>query len=148
MENLELFRLFRGISNLITLFMQLVLLVFCMLTSGLMFTLVDEKFDSKKVALAISLSIHPVILNCLIYIIVLYDVDKGGSMHEMLYQPSSIGLSLADMEEISYLSWLGFYLFLAVLTRHKFGVSYGKAAAITFIPTLLVVLGRLLWNLW
>jgi hypothetical protein len=68
-----------------------------------MFTLLDEKFDSKKMAWALSLSFLPVLLNCLIYLLVLYSIDKGGTLLEMLYQPSSIGLSLADMEQVSWI---------------------------------------------
>lgn len=85
LESMELFRLFRGISNIIALFVPLVLFVFYMLTSGLMFTLLDEKFDFRKMALAISLSFLSVILNCLIYSIVVYDIKIGGTLQEMLY---------------------------------------------------------------
>jgi hypothetical protein len=103
LERLELFRLFRGISNVIALFVPLVLFVFYMLTSGLMFALLDEKFDSQKMAWAICLSFLPVILNCLIYLIVLYGIDKGGTLQEMLYHRSTIGLSLTDMEQVSWI---------------------------------------------
>lgn len=121
LENMELFRLSREISNLIALFVPLVLFVFYILTSGLMFTLLDEKFDSQKLAWAISWSFLPVILNCLIYLIVLYDLDKGWTLQEMLNHRSSIGLNLADMEQVSYIFWAGFYLFFVVLIQHKFG---------------------------
>ncbi|MEX2594962.1 MAG: hypothetical protein WD426_19520 [Anditalea sp.] len=142
LESLELFRFFRGISNLIAFFVPLVLFVFYMLTSGLMFTLLDENFDSKKMAWIVSWSFIPVIFNCLIYLIVLYDIKIGGTLQEMLYHRSFLGLSLGDMEQVSYIFWLGFYLFFAVLVRHDFGLSYGKAALITITPTLLVVIGR------
>ena len=148
LESMELFRLFRGISNVIALFVPLVLFVFYILTSGLMFTLLDEKFDSKKMGRAISLSFLPVIINCLVYIILLYDIDKGGTLQEMLYQPSIIGLNLADMEGVSYIFWGGFYLFLTLLIRQEFGISMVKAAAIAFVPTLLVVGGRWFFDLF
>ncbi|MEX2594968.1 MAG: hypothetical protein WD426_19550, partial [Anditalea sp.] len=102
-------------------------------------------FDSKKMAWIVSWSFIPVVFNCLIYLIVLYDIRIGGTLQEMLYHRSSIGLSLADMEEVSYIFWVGFYLFFAVLIRQEFGLSYGKAALITITPSLLVVLGRYLF---
>lgn len=148
LESLELFRLFRGISNVIALFVPLVLFVFYMLTSGLMFTLLDEKFDSKKLGWAISMSFIPVIVTCLFYLIVLYDIAKGGTLQEILYHRSSIGLSLVDMEKVSYIFWGGFYLFLTVLIRQEFGMSLGKAVGIAFVPTLLVVVGRWLVELF
>jgi uncharacterized membrane protein len=108
LESLDLFRLFRGISNVIALFVPLVLFVFYMLTSGLMFTLLDEKFDSQKIALAISLSFIPVIIKCLIYLMVLYGIDKGGSLLEMLYQKSPHGLNLAGYGAVNccFLGWI------------------------------------------
>src|SRR5690606_39805496 len=84
LENMELFRLFRGISNMIALFVPLVLFVFYILTSGLMFTLLDEKFESQKLAWVVSLSFLPVIIYCLIYLVVLNDLDKGWTLQEML----------------------------------------------------------------
>src|SRR5690606_993980 len=84
LENMELFRLFRGISNIIALFVPLIMFVFYMLTSALMFTLLDEKFDARIMAWAISLSFLPVIFNCVIYLIVLYDITIGGTLQEML----------------------------------------------------------------
>lgn len=69
LESMELFRLFRGISNVIALLVPLIMSVFYMLTSALMFTLLDEKFDARKMMRVLSLSFLPVILNCLIYLI-------------------------------------------------------------------------------
>jgi hypothetical protein len=145
LESMELFRLFRGISNIIALFVPLIMFIFYMLTSALMFALLDEKFDTRKMALAISLSFLPVILNCLIYLIVLYDIKIGGTLQEMLYHRSSIGLSLADMEQVSYIFWGGFYGIFVLLVCHKFNIPIGKSVAITCIPTLLVVLGRFIF---
>ena len=130
------------------LVVPLVLLVFYMLTSGLMFTLMDERFDSQKTAWAITFSFFPVILNFIIYLIVLYGVGRGSTLQEMLYHPSSIRLSLADMEEVSVIFWGGFYGFFAVLTRHQYRISLGKAVRITLIPTLLVVGGRYLFGMF
>ena len=142
LENMELFRLFRGISNIIALFVPLIMFVFYMLTSALMFTLLDEKIDARNMAQVISLSFIPVILNCLIYLIVLYDIEIGGTLQEMLSQKSFIGFSIADMEQVSYIFWIGFYLFFAVLIRHEFNLSIGKSMAITCVPTLLVMAVR------
>ncbi|WP_439484479.1 hypothetical protein [Cyclobacterium plantarum] len=141
LESMELFRLFRGISNLISLFVPLMLFVFYMLTSGLMFNLLDEKINAQKLAFSITISFIPIILNCLIYLLVLYGIEEGGTLSEMLRQRSFIGLGLSDMEELSYIFWLGFYLFFAVLLGHEFEVGLGKAIAISCTPTLLVVLG-------
>ncbi|MDN3688605.1 hypothetical protein [Cyclobacterium jeungdonense] len=142
LESLELFRLFRGISNLIALFVPLMLLVFYILTSGLMFTLLDEKINPKKLAFAITTSFIPIILNCLIYLLVLDGIEDGGTLSEIFHQPSFLGLGLSDMEELSYIFWLGFYLFFAILLGHEFEVGLGKAIAISCTPTLLVVLGK------
>ena len=142
LESMELFRLFRGISNLIALFVPLMLFVFYMLTSGLMFTLLDEKINAQKLAFAITISFIPVLLNCLIYLLVLYGVEERMTLSEILHQPSFMGLGLSDMEEVSYIFWLGFYLFFAILLWHEFVMGIGKAIAISCIPTLLVVLGR------
>ncbi|MEX2564785.1 MAG: hypothetical protein WD431_02440 [Cyclobacteriaceae bacterium] len=142
LESIDLFRLFRGISNLIAFFVPLMLFVFYMLTSGLMFTLLDEKYDFPKLALVLSISFIPIILNCLIYLIVLYSIQKGGSLTEMAQQQSFIGFGLSDVEEVSYIFWLGFYLFFVITTRYEFEAGYGKAISITCMPTLLVVLGR------
>lgn len=142
LENMELFRLFRGISNLIALFVPVMLFVFYMLTSGLMFTLLDEKINSQKLAFAITISFIPIILNCLIYLLVLYGIEDGGTLSEMLHQPSFMGLGLSDMEEVSYIFWLGFYLFFAILVWHEFGMGFGEAIAISCTPSLLVVLLR------
>lgn len=144
LESMELFRLFRGISNLMALFIPLAMFVFYLLTSNLMFTLLNEKFESGKMARIISLSFLPVILNCLVYLIILYDIDPMVSLQKMTMHRSILGLGLADMEQVSYLFWAGFYLFLAVLTKYEFGMCFGKAAAISFIPTLLVVMGKVL----
>ena len=81
---------------------------------------------------AISLSLLPVIINCLIYLIVLYDINKGKTLQEMINHPSSIGLSLRDMEGVSYIFWGGFYLFLTVLIRQEFGISYGEGGGDSF----------------
>ncbi|MEX2513052.1 MAG: hypothetical protein WD398_09110, partial [Cyclobacteriaceae bacterium] len=102
LESMELFRLFRGISNLISFFVPLMLFVFYMLTSGLMFTLLDEKYDTPKLAFVLSISFIPIILNSLIYLIVLYDIPDGNTLSEILKQPSFLGLGLSDMEEVSY----------------------------------------------
>jgi hypothetical protein len=118
------------------------LFVFYMLTSGLMFTLLDEKYDTPKLAFVISISFIPIILNSLIYLIVLYDIEDGSTLSEIFQQSSFIGLGLPDMEEVSYIFWLGFYLSFAITTRYEFEIGYGKAISITCIPTFLVVLGR------
>ncbi|WP_439484122.1 hypothetical protein [Cyclobacterium plantarum] len=146
LESMELFRLFRGISNLIALFVPLMLFVFYMLTSGLMFTLLDEKFNTQKLSFAVSVSFIPIILNCLVYLIVLYSINKEDTLQEMLSHSSLIGLSLSDIEQVSYIFWGGFYLFFNILIRHKFGMPYGKGIAITLIPTLLVVAGKYLFG--
>jgi len=145
LESMELFRLFRGISNTITLFVPLIMFVFYMLTTGLMFTLLDERFDIREMARVIALSFIPVILNCMIYLIVLYDIQIGGTLQEMLYHSSFIGLSLADMEQISYIFWGGFYLFFVLLIWHEINVPMGKAVWIAFMPTLLVMTVRYLF---
>ncbi|MEX2592631.1 MAG: hypothetical protein WD426_07640 [Anditalea sp.] len=116
LESMELFRLFWGISNLIALFVPLVLFIFYMLSSGLMFTLLDEENDAEKLAFAVSLSFIPIILNCLIYLIVVYSMQEGGSFTELAQQQSFIGFRLSDMEEVSYIFWLGFYLFFVITT--------------------------------
>jgi hypothetical protein len=117
LESRELFRLFRGISNLIALFVPLMLFVFYMLTSLLMFTLLDEKYETQKLTYVFSISLIPIILNSLIYLIVLYDIPYGSNFSEILQEPSLIGLELSDMEEVSYIFWLGFYLFFISTTR-------------------------------
>lgn len=142
LESMELFRLFRGISNLIALFVPLMLFVFYMLTSGLMFTLLDEKINPEKMGLVLAISFLPILLNCLIYLIVLYGIEESGTLSEMLRQRSFMGLGLSDMEELSYIFWLGFYVFFAILLWHEFEVGLGKAIAISCTPTLLVVLGK------
>jgi hypothetical protein len=142
LEGMELFRLFRGISNLIAFFVPVVLVVFYMLTSALMFTLLDETFDSQKMVRCLSISFIPVILNCLIYLIVTFDIPEGGTLNEMINHQSYIGFGLSDMEEVSYICWLGFYLFFAILTQHEFRIGYGTAFAVTWTPTLMVVMGR------
>ncbi|NHE56406.1 hypothetical protein [Cyclobacterium plantarum] len=142
LESMELFRLFRGISNLIALFVPLMLFVFYMLTSGLMFSLLDEKINAQKLAFVLSISFIPILLNCLIYLLVLYGIEEGGTLSEMLQKPSFLGLGLSDMEELSYIFWLGFYLFFAILLWHEFDLGIGRAIAISCTPTLLVVLGR------
>ncbi|WP_158860994.1 hypothetical protein [Lunatibacter salilacus] len=147
LETMQLFKLFRGISNLIAFFVPVVLFVFYMLTSELMFTLLDEKFDSKKMIWTIALSFIPVLFNCLVYLIVLYDIHPGQSSAQMLNQQSFIGLGLSDMEEVSYIFWFGFYLLFVLITQHEFGMGYGKAVAVAWVPTLLVVSARLLISL-
>jgi hypothetical protein len=147
LESMELFRLFRGISNLIALFVPLMLFVFYILTSGLMFTLLDKKYDSPKLAFVLSISFIPIILNSLIYLIVLYDIKEGSNLSEILQQPSFIGLRLSDMEKVSYIFWLGFYIFFTILIWHEFEMGFGKAIAISCIPTLLVVSARWLISL-
>jgi len=142
LESMELFRLFRGISNLISLFIPLMLFVFYMLTSGLMLNLLDEKINAQKLAFAITISFIPILLNCLIYLLVLYGIEEGGTLSEMLHQPSFMGLGLSDMEEVSYIFWLGFYLFFAILLWYEFEIGYGKAVPISCAPTLLVVILR------
>lgn len=142
LENMELFRLFRGISNLIALFVPLMLFVFYMLTSGLMFTLLDIKINAQKLSFVLSISFIPILLNCLIYLLVLYGVEEGGTLSEILNQPSFLGLGLSDMEDLSYIFWLGFYLFFAILLWHEFELGFGKAFAISCAPTLLVILLR------
>ncbi len=142
LESMELFRLFRGISNLIALFVPLMLFVFYMVTSGLMFTLLDEKINAQKLSFAITISFIPILLNCLIYLLFLYGIEEGGTLSEMLHQPSFMGLGLSDMEELSYIFWLGFYLFFAIMIWHEFDLEVGKAIAISCAPTLLVVLLR------
>ncbi|WP_162344129.1 hypothetical protein [Cyclobacterium salsum] len=142
LENMELFRLFRGISNLIALFVPVMLFVFYMLTSGLMFTLLDEKINPEKLGFVLSISFIPILLNCLIYLLVLYGIEEGGTLSEMLRQRSFLGLGLSDMEDLSYIFWLGFYLFFAILLGHEFDLGVSKALAISCMPTLLVVLGK------
>ncbi|MBD3630950.1 hypothetical protein [Cyclobacterium sp.] len=142
LESMELFRLFRGISNLIALFVPLMLFVFYMLTSGLMFTLLDEKINHQKLGFVLSISFIPILLNCLIYLLVLYGIEEGGTLSEILNQPSFMGLGLSDMEELSYIFWLGFYLFFAIMLWHEFELEVSKAIAISCMPTLLVVLGK------
>lgn len=139
LETMQLFRLFRGISNLIAFFVPVVLFVFYMLTSALMFTLLDEKFDSQKMMWTITISFIPVMINCLVYLIVLYGIHAGQSPSEILNQQSFIGLGLSDMEEVSYIFWFGFYLLFALITRYEFGMGYGKAVAVACLPTLMVV---------
>lgn len=139
LETMQLFRLFRGISNLIAFFVPVVLFVFYMLTSALMFTLLDEKFDSQKMMWTVAISFIPVLINCLIYLIVLFGIHAGQSPSEMLNQESFIGLTLSDMEEVSYIFWFGFYLLFAMITRYEFGMTFGKAVAVACVPTLLVV---------
>lgn len=107
-----------------------------------MITLLDEKFNSQKLSYVITISFIPIILNCLIYLLVLYGIEDGGTLSEMLHQPSFIGLGLSDMERLSYIFWLGFYLFFAILLLHEFDLGVGKAIAISCMPTLLVVLGK------
>lgn len=142
LETMQLFRLFRGISNLIAFFVPVVLFVFYMLTSALMFTLLDEKFDSQKRIWTIAISFIPVLINCLIYLIVLYEIHAGQTPSEMLNQQSFIGLGLLDMEEGSYVFWFGFYLLFVLITKDEFGMGYGKAGAVACAPTLLVMAGR------
>jgi hypothetical protein len=52
------------------------------------------------------------------------------------------------MEGVSFIFWGGFYGFFAVLTRHKYGMSFGKAVGITLSPTLLVMGGRYFFGLF
>lgn len=113
-----------------------------MLTSGLMFNLLDEKINAEKLGFVISISFIPILLNCLIYLLVLYGIEEGGTISEMLRQRSFMGLGLSDMEELSYIFWLGFYLFFAILLGHEFELGVSKALAISCMPTLLVVLGK------
>lgn len=147
LETMQLFRLFRGISNLIAFFVPVVLFVFYMLTSALMFTLLDEKFDSLKMMWTIAISFIPVLINCLVYLIVLYGIHAGQSPSEMLNQQSFIGLGLSNMEEVSYIFWFGFYLLFVLITKDEFGMGYGKAVAVAWVPTLMVMMGRLLVEL-
>jgi len=60
----------------------------------------------------------------------LYGIEDGGTLSEILHQPSFLGLVLSDMEEVSYIFWLGFYLFFAILIWHEFELGFGKAIAI------------------
>jgi len=147
LESMDLFRLFRGINNFIAVSVPLMLFVFHMLTSRLMFTLLDEKYDPWIMSRVVSLSFIPVIPNCLIYLLVLNGMDTSASLEGLVTQTSFFGLGLMDMEKVSRVFWLGFYVFFTVLTRYEFGMPYGKAAAISLIPTLLVVVGKQLSRL-
>src|SRR5690554_2620545 len=109
----ELFRLFSGASNTIAFFIPLTLLIFCLLTSGLMFTILDDKYEPLKMVRIIDLQFVPVILNGLVCLAILYDI--------------SVGLTLADMQDISLIAWGGFYVILAVLTKTEFEIKPLKA---------------------
>ncbi|WP_439484126.1 hypothetical protein [Cyclobacterium plantarum] len=107
-----------------------------------MFNLMDEKINHQKLGFVLSISYIPILLNCLIYLFVLYGIEDGGTLSEMFHQPSFLGFGLSDMEDLSYIFWLGFYLFFAILLWHEFDLGVSKAIAISCMPTLLVVLGK------
>ncbi len=147
LEGVALFSLFMGISNLIAFFVPLVLSIFYMLTSWLMFGLLDETYCARKLAFALSVSFIPVILNCLIFLAVLYGIHEGGTFSEMAMQRPIFGLGIMDMERVGYLFWGGFYLFFILLIRHEFEMGFLKATGIALLPTVMVVMGRFLLSI-
>ncbi len=127
----ELFRLFSGVSNTIAFFIPLTMLIFCLLTSALMFTILDEKYEPPKMVRIIGLSFVPVILNCVVCLAILYDI--------------SLGLTLEDMQGISLIAWGGFYIILAIFTKIEFEIDPLKAIVISIFPSLMVIIGKFLF---
>lgn len=147
LAEMELFGLFMGISNLISFFVPVVLTVFYMLTSWLMFGLLEEKYCARKLSFALSLSFIPVLLNCLIFISILYGIQEGGTFSEMASQRPFFGLGIMDMERVGYVFWAGFYLFFILLVQHEFEMGFLKATGIALLPTVMVVVGRISFEL-
>jgi len=58
-------------------------------------TLLDKKINAEKLAFVLSISFIPILLNCLIYLLVLYGIEEGGTLSDMLYKPSFLGLGLS-----------------------------------------------------
>ena len=66
----------------------------------------------------VSLSFIPVLPNGLIYLLVLNGFDTSTSLQELLTQTFFVGLGLMNMEKISHVFWLGFYVFFTILTNY------------------------------
>ena len=73
----ELFYIYSNVSNVIAFFIPFTVFIFCLLTSKFMFVIVDECFEVKKLARILAISFLPIILNCILLLLVLYDFSIG-----------------------------------------------------------------------
>jgi len=127
-ETSDLFMMYAFVSNTVAFMLPLTVYIFCMITAALMSNILDLAYDPKKYAHIVSLSFIPVILNCLIYLGILYNV--------------SIGLTAADMKEINMLAWIGFYIIFFTLTKIEFEINFLKTFLVTVLPSLSVQIGK------
>jgi hypothetical protein len=127
----ELFYIYSNVSNVIAFFIPFTVFIFCLLTSKFMFVIVDECFEVKKLARILAISFLPIILNCILLLLVLYDF--------------SIGLIVSDFYNLNIISWGIFYFIFSILTKEEFDMNFVKAIAISVFPSLLVIGGKSLF---
>lgn len=127
----EFFYIYSNVSNFIAFFIPLTVFIFCLLTSKFMFLIVDECFEVKKLSRIIAISFLPIILNCTLLLLVLFDF--------------SIGLKVSDFYILNIISWGIFYFIFSILTKEEFHMNFVKAIAISVFPSLLVIGGKLLF---
>lgn len=127
----EFFYIYSNVSNFIAFFIPLTVFIFCLLTSKFMFVIVDECFEVKKISRIIAISFLPIILNCILLLLVLFDF--------------SIGLKVSDFYILNIISWGIFYFIFSILTKEEFHMNFVKAIAISVFPSLLVIGGKLLF---
>jgi hypothetical protein len=96
-----------------------------------MFVIVDECFEAKKLSRIIAISFLPIILNCILLLLVLFDF--------------SIGLKVSDFYNLNIISWGIFYFIFSILTKEEFDMNFVKAIAISVFPSLLVIGGKSLF---
>lgn len=127
----EFFYIYSNVSNFIAFFIPLTVFIFCLLTSKFMFVIVDECFEAKKLSRIIAISFLPIILNCILLLLVLFDF--------------SIGLKVSDFYSLNIISWGIFYFIFSILTKEEFDMNFVKAIAISVFPSLLVIAGKFLF---
>lgn len=127
-ETSELFMIYTVVSNTLAFMIPVTVYIFCMATSALMFNILEEDFKPLKMARIIAISFFPIILNCLIYLAILYGF--------------SIGLSVTDMSYINIFAWGGFYVIFVVLTKTEFEIHFFKAFLIAVFPSIMLQVGK------
>ena len=125
-DDSQLFTIFIGVSNVIAFFIPITIFIFYLLTSSIMFNLLDEKMHPGRMAIVICFTFLPVLVSAGVYLLMLYGVNP-------------IGLTIPDMRILSHAGWGGFFIILLLMTREEFHLSFFKATLISLFPTILVM---------
>lgn len=142
----ELFQLFAQVNHFISFFIPLVIFIFFLLSSNLIFFLFDFEFDSHKIGQIICISLLPILINSVLHIIVLSDLNDSqiSSLDSnYAYHITSLGLSLIDMNYISYLSWFSFYVLFGLLIYENTEHSVFSIICIVTGPSVLIAAVKL-----